>query len=822
MARRNVSVRRAPALVLATALALGILLAEAGLATRVIATGFAAGGAGSIILLATSGRSARPLIPITRLVATVVVVASCGALRLRHHQHLTAPWVSLRAPTAATIDVTGSVAETRITSSGRGMLVLSGVAVADRINLPGKLAAYARSPLAPERVGDRIRLTGQVVDFPQPRNPGEFDFGRTLRRRAILCVMSADTVRVLHKRAGPPGITYRVRSYVSSTLVSFVSSPESRALLEALVLGNRGGIDPRLRESFVATGLVHLLAVSGLHVMIVGLLFYRLAGPLLLRLGLGWRWAEPARSALTLGVLSGYAMLTGMPSSVVRAVLMTAALLAGPPLRRRSNSLNSLGVATISILLWSPLSLFEPGFQLSVSAVAGIVVLSPHLSVISGDLVGKKRASHPLATGLHVSVAASLSTLPALLMHFGRASFAGIPLNAAAIPATTIALLSGVLCIMTSPAPALAAAFGSAADLALRFLVGLTVEGERRLAFLSFRGSLDSEGLILLAGLVVALTCFRHRGRLALLLTVTLALLACVAATRFRSSARLEVHFLDVGQGDAALIRMPQGVDVLLDAGPGDTRFDAGKRIVVPYLRRLGVEHLDALVLSHAHSDHVGGAVSVLRSVRVDRLITPVNERASPRLEHIRQIADSLGASLLAVRRGDILDVGVSARMFVLAPGPEVYGSTDENDRSVVMRIDYGSTSLLMMGDAERLTEAQLVRKLDPLLPVDLVKVGHHGSSTSSSPGFVERVSNGLRPGAVAVISSGRRNRYGHPSRTVISRWSRAGWRPMTTADQGAIIFRSDGRTVRRRQWRRRRLTDSETSGEGTPSGASR
>ncbi|MDX1740181.1 MAG: ComEC/Rec2 family competence protein, partial [Rhodothermales bacterium] len=358
-----------PALLLAGALAAGIWWSDR-LTDALPAYGYATIVVVALLYASRRPTAGDPTAPLVRFVVACILVGTAGSLR--HEGNLTI--ASERDEVGLGWDreellLMGRVATTSPTRYGSFRLLLRPTYDLTRGRGGATVLAYAELKVVPV-AGSVVAFHARRMPWPDPRNPGEFDYGRFLSRRGVdALVQATDTVRVMQEAAGVELWTSRLRTDVEATLEKYVPSFESRSILRALVLGDRSQIDPTLYESFVATGLVHLLAVSGLHVMIVGLVLFRLAGPLLLRTGLPWLAAEGLRVTMTLAILSVYAVLAGLPTSVVRAIIMTAFLLVGPLLRRSTVSLNSLGAACLLILWMKPHSLFEAGFQLSVAAV---------------------------------------------------------------------------------------------------------------------------------------------------------------------------------------------------------------------------------------------------------------------------------------------------------------------------------------------------------------------------------------------------------------------------------------------------------------------
>ena len=254
----------------------------------------------------------------------------------------------------------------------------------------------------------------------------------------------------------------------------------------------------------------------------------------------------------------------------------------------------------------------------------------------------------------------------------------------------------------------------------------------------------------------------------------------------------LRVTFLDVGQGDAAVVETPGGGTMVVDAGRSFEDGDAGRQIVLPYLRSRGIDRVHALALTHADDDHSGGAKTLLQRIRVDRVLIPSGAQAEPTLAPIQQLANQRRIPVVEVGAGQTLDFNDGCLAEVLNPlTPQRAESEKDNDRSLVLRIRRGATSLLLTGDVEESAEARMTRQI-PDLAADVFKAPHHGSKTSTSARFLDRV----RP-QLAIISAGKRNNFGHPHPTVLHRLQSRGIRTLRTDLHGAITIESNGQTLR-------------------------
>ncbi len=675
----------------------------------------------------------------------------------------------------------------------------------------------ARSPWRPDVAfpaiaqGDVVQVQGPLRRLPRRRNPAGFDTGGWLRQRGIYATLtvrdSADVAVLGRRRAGVERLIVPAQAYVRRQLSHLVPGDDARAVLHALVLGDRSRLEDATRQRFARTGLMHLLAVSGLHVLLVGMVLYGLLRPALMRLRLGWKAMEITRAAVTMALLVLYMLLAGASPSVVRAVIMAGLFIGGTVLGRSAHPLNTLGVAAVILLLIRPGHLFEAGFQLSFAAVAAIVTLHPLIY----ERAPEAWLAHPfrrsLFTTTTVSLAATLGTMPVLLFHFGQASLAGLVLNLAAIPLTALTLAAGLLALALSGwFPFAAEVFGAAADVLARGLLFTAEAGEATLGWATIQLYVRQPWYLLAMAAALLMLAQWPRPRLRWRLGATALCLATAGVwTGVLTGAhtpRLDAVFFDVGHGDAALVALPNGRHLLIDAGGRDAASDQGARTLLPHLERYGIGRLDAVVITHPHSDHLGGLPALLRGTSVGRVLHNGQPYTSTLYTETRHLLDSLGVPHRAVAAGDTLALDPSVRIEILAPEAPAAPDDDANDASVVLRLVYDQTTFLFTGDAEAGAEQRLLARYGALLRSDVVKVAHHGSRTSSTPAFVSRAAPDTARAPLAIVSVGPPSFFGLPDEEVLQRWHARGATVLTTVRQGALWLRSDGKSVRRVEWR--------------------
>jgi competence protein ComEC len=615
------------------------------------------------------------------------------------------------------------------------------------------------------------------------RNPGGFDYPAHLRRDGILLVGSARADRLVALAPDAPPWPVAVKRWAVAVITARL--PEtSGALLAGLLMGERSQLPSESDEAFRRAGVYHVLAVSGFNVaLLAGAVFAGLA-----MCGVPRRGAAVAAAL----VLVGFALVVGGQPSVVRATLMGLLLLAALLLDRESQLMNALAGAALALLVWRPGDLWEPGFQLSFAATAGIIYVTPWLAA----MLTERGWPAWLATAVGVSLGAQAAVTPLMLAHFNQLSVIGVLANLAVVPLAGVATMLGMLALLLELLSAALA--GLLFETLWLVLLALRVAVRVAAAVPGAMVHLPAPAAAAVVAWYAALLLAPAASASARARTVAGALLVIVAGTSIwpwlrPTEGMLRVTFLDVGQGDAVLVELPDGPRLLVDGGPGGARrFDVGERVLAPFLWNRPVGRLDAVALSHWDIDHSGGLAAVLRRFRVGEFWES-GRAPSGAADTVAALARS-GAPRRRLTAGQQLWLG-RAMVTVLgpAPGPPVTA----NDQSLVLRLDWRGVSLLLPGDLGPQGEAALLGRPGPLRAL-VLKVAHHGSRSSSGTPFLRAA----RP-LVAVVSVGVRNPFRHPSPETLDRLAAAGARIYRTDRDGAVVLETDGQVLRVTAWAR-------------------
>lgn len=635
--------------------------------------------------------------------------------------------------------------------------------------------------------GYEVSLKGTFSSGREKRNPGEFNYREYLLAKNIsgsITVFSAGAVKIkTGERELISSAIFDIRKAIDK-VISEYHKKETAGLLRGLLLADRSEISADAKTDFINSGVVHILAVSGLHVGYIIMIFLIISGRMNIRL----------RLLLTMLGILFFLLITNSPASVFRASVMAIVVILARMSGRSSNIYNSLSLAALIILVIESRELFNPGFQLSFSAVFAIAVIVPALKKIINSSFMKSGLIKNILLLLAVSLSAQIGTLPFTLMYFGKFSLIGIFANLFVIPLAGLIIAIGIFTLALSLVSTILASMASATNIFLSGILydAVHVAGNIDYSFMNVFGFTALDSILYYFFLVVFIICHKKflnllpKILLIIIIVLNIYLYTSLDNVEFFKKNQLNILMIDVGQGDAILVKFPNGKTALIDAGDATFYYDAGEKIVLPLLNYLGIGKIDYGIVSHLDTDHYGGFVSLIHHKKINSILKLETDSS--------QIKDLRFESYLNKNnvQFEFYRIGKSefgnVRLYCLTGDLIRSSKLSNNNRSGVLKLVYGETEILFTGDIEKQSEHFYATSFGSFLESDILKVAHHGGKTSTTDGFLFLV----KP-EISLISAGVQNKFRHPSSEVISRLQKYGSKIIRTDESGAILLTSDG-----------------------------
>lgn len=657
------------------------------------------------------------------------------------------------------------------------------------------------------KAGDKIILKGKLLEAPGRRNPGEFDYKKYLALHdihKIFYVTGYDNVRVVSRGNLSflfQKIIFPCKEFALDNIGRFYDHDES-SYLKGLVTGEKGDLSPEIKKAFIDAGVMHLIAVSGLNVAYIIIsvtIFLSLI-----------RLKPMYRTVITIAVLIFYCVFTGSSPSIVRATIMGILILFASVSERRISFYNIIGTSALIILIYNSKQLFDAGFILSYNAVISMVFIynlfeNTFLNKIRDWNFKGKKFMQNISVLFFTTLAAQIGTIPLTADYFGKISVISLLANVIAVPLANLSLATGFFQIITGIfSDYFSSVIAETNNIMLSFQLSFIKWcSSVKYACVNVSGFSAVTIIVYYISLVLILTsgnfrklCFRF---VIFILTVSFCFLIS-----YDFKKNLKITFLDIGQGDCALIQTPDDKTILIDCGVMTEKYNSGERTIGPYLIRQGIEKIDLMIITHLHNDHIGGLNYLLSNFETDKIYLSGQKSETPYTFAMDSLIRIKNIKREIIRSGYMNDDFKNIRLYFLFPDNQYvneYGKTFENNLnngSIVFKLKYVSNEIFFPGDIEKEGERFLYDNYSGFLKTDVLKAAHHGSITSSTIPFVMK----NRP-ALAVISCGMYNKFNHPSDIVLNRFKTAGAEVRRTDLEGAVIIECDGDSMKVLNWKK-------------------
>ncbi len=675
----------------------------------------------------------------------------------------------------------------------------------------GNVICYieANEGLVVPKAGSVVAVEGEVSYFDTARNPGEFDAQDYYRILGVEFRLYKTRIRTESSRySAYHEILYRLRCHFEGVFDSALA-PKDASIMKAVLLGNKSELDTQSRQLFQRSGIAHILAISGLHITLLGMGLYKMLRKVCI--------PQAVCAVVSIGLMIAYGDMVGMSSSAYRAVFMFGMQLVAQMLRRTYDMLTALALAAVLILFEQPLYLYHSGFQLSFGAILGVGCLS---DVVKPVELGKgKRLTEKAALSLCGSLSIFLVHFPIMLCVYYEFPIYSFLLNLVIIPAMSFLMAAGLLCLGAGSLPV---AFGYAVAGMMGWVCHILLSAFERLCVISLKmpfanwvvGRPEDWRICAYGGVIVFLYMAHQRGRsyakrgINIGLPLPVRFMTVLAAVALLSDSPVDgvaMTFLDVGQGDCIWIRSAGGEHFLVDGG-SSSESKVGAYTIIPYLKYMGVSRLDAVFLTHLDKDHISGVMEILvggsgdtgniaedkMEVGISRICISESVIEDDSYDELIILCEARKIPVYRLKAGDRIEA-CGLEFEVLHPQGD-YEADSRNAYSLVMKMETQDhvTALLtgdVEADGERMT-AQNLCTISGFAGIDIYKAAHHGSRYSNLKELIS-----LTNPQLAVISCAEDNSYGHPHAETIEKFEEIGSDIRMTKDTGAIFIRiKDGK----------------------------
>lgn len=645
--------------------------------------------------------------------------------------------------------------------------------------------------------GDKIIIKGNFEEASSARNEGGFDYKQYLKSKNVYGIISVDKKDIKLIKKNNVDVIDLLANKVSNSMKIKIEqnlSNETSKLLSGILIGNKNNLQKEIQEDFRNSSLSHVLAISGMHVSYIMLGITFVINKM--------KFNKKISKIITIFILLFFIILTGKTASVTRACFMSSYIILASLFHKKAHVLASISISLLIILIINPYLILDIGLQLSYGGTIGIVLIYPILKKLKKKKEDKnskfKKIIHKVKEKILdiilITISANLVIFPIVLFHYNTISFTFIISNLLISPIIGIIIILGFISVFASY---IISPISKVMFLILQTFLNLLIKIAHFCAELPFSKVYfpTPKIYVIIIYYVFLIFIILERNKIIVIKKINKKIIIIFVIIIIILNLILNfipktftISFIDVGQGDSMLISTPKGKKILIDGGGSrdEESFNIGKQTLIPYLLNKGITKLDYILISHFDSDHVGGILSVLEELKVEKVIICEQEE-NENYRRFKEIVKNKKIKVYVVKKGDNVKIEENILLNILWPKDEKIKENAINNNSIVAKLNYKSFSILLTGDIEKIAENEILKEYENsnILNANILKVAHHGSKSSSINEFLEKV----KP-QIALIGVGEENTFGHPNEGVLKRLENINTKIYRTDKKGEITIK--------------------------------